>query len=195
MSTIADHGGVAQGVPGASAWRVWMSWACWVVLSFIADAIEEAMVFLTFEALEEAWDDLDLEGSLFELADSFSCVYLLAVIVSSEGGINVFSAISRAWQLVARNLKDTYLLIITCWLLLEALTSVLRTVISQHESKEEGSAAVIWEDTAADVLKFSLVAALMAVTTQTFLCSVLLAFYRQINEQPHQQINGQPHQN
>jgi hypothetical protein len=115
------------------------------------------------------------------VTDFIGCVYLVTVVVISSEGLDGFDAIDRAWGLVVARYGDVSVFGVTFVLTQEALWMTF----SQGQEKEV-EAAVIREDTAAEMLQFSLVAAFVAVIMQSFACSVILAFYKEstsINEQ------------
>jgi hypothetical protein len=124
---------------------------------------------------------LDLDDDLSEYFDYFfSLVYLLTAVVSSKEGLYGRDAVEKAWVLVTEKFYEISVLCAASFVLRETLGAVYRTGILLPP-KEEVAAHVIREDTAAEIFRFSLVAALLTVILQTFLCSVILTFYSSVN--------------
>lgn len=141
----------------------------------------ETVVMFAFVLLEES----GLDDHLRKVTDFIGCVYLVTVVVISSEGLDGFDAIDRAWGLVIARYGDVSVFGVTFVLTQEALEYAFWMTFSQGQKKEV-AAAVIREDTTAERLQFSLVAAFVAVIMQSFACSVILAFYKEstsINEQ------------
>lgn len=121
---------------------------------------------------------LDLDDELSHNFDNFfTFVFLLTAVVSSKEGLYGFSAAEKAWVLVGERFCEITVLGAASAVLQETLRAVYMTGIFLPRKKEGVEAQVISENTAADILRFSVVAALLTVILQTFQCSVILTFY------------------
>jgi hypothetical protein len=124
---------------------------------------------------------LDLDDDLSDYFDNFfALVYLLTAVVSSKEGLYGRDAVEKAWVLVNEKFYEINILCAAYFVLREILSAVYKTGILLPR-KEEVVAHVIREDTAAEIFRFSLVAALLKVILQTFLCPVILTFYSSVN--------------
>ncbi|OEL20092.1 hypothetical protein BAE44_0018889 [Dichanthelium oligosanthes] len=153
-------------------------------VAHVAAIVEIAAIF-TFTLLDEE----DLEDHFRKLMDFIASVYLVAVVVVSSEGIYSLHAIQRAWELVGRRFKDITVFSFMFVLMLEALDSAYMMAFSQEE-KKDGGPFVIREDTSAEIFKFSLVSAFVAVIAQSFLCAVIVTFYNQDRNGQHRRRNA-----
>ncbi|GJN38497.1 hypothetical protein PR202_gb27544 [Eleusine coracana subsp. coracana] len=151
-------------------WRKWYGFAH-AVVTWVA------LVQLLYEILEA-----NMLSRFHDLVYFIDSVCMFTVVVTSEEGIYGLPAIQRACKLVSSRLEDIPALVVTHVLMQDALEYIYWRAFSKRKMKVS---LVIREDTAAEVFRFSAIAASVTVIQQSFECAVVLAFYkRQVFTKP-----------
>lgn len=133
-----------------------------------------------------AMQAVDREDLLREFDAIFGCGYLLVIVVVSRENIHGFLAIEKAWGLVFQRFKVFSCISIGFLITLASMDHIynkeIKTGLSQyHARKAILSSEAVKEDTTAEILTFSLVAALLDVIMQLVVCPVILVLYRDLN--------------
>ncbi|EEC69083.1 hypothetical protein OsI_37969 [Oryza sativa Indica Group] len=133
-----------------------------------------------------AMQAVDREDLLREFDAIFGCGYLLVIVVVSRENIHGFLAIEKAWGLVFQRFKVVSCISIGFLITLASMDHIynkeIKTGLSQyHARKAILSSEAVKEDTTAEILTFSLVAALLDVIMQLVVCPVILVLYRDLN--------------
>lgn len=103
---------------------------------------------------------------------AFGYGYLLTAVVISQEDVHNFRAVERAWELAGQKLKNVYVVGVMIILVREALEIVYHLLLKYrlvyHQHHVVTTAVSRHDDTTADVVRFSLVAALLHVIMQSF---------------------------
>ncbi|KAB8117189.1 hypothetical protein EE612_058863 [Oryza sativa] len=123
---------------------------------------------------------------------AFGYGYLLTAVVISQEDVHNFRAVERAWELAGQKLKNVYVVGVMIILVREALEIVYHLLLKYrlvyHQHHVVTTAVSRHDDTTADVVRFSLVAALLHVIMQSFVCTMVLALYRETRNNNRQDI-------
>ncbi|KAL5201276.1 hypothetical protein ABZP36_035630 [Zizania latifolia] len=142
----------------------------------LAILVWEAVSFFVLRTLQAN----GLEDLFRKFVAIFGSGYLLIAVVVSREDLHGFRAIERACELVSLKLKEISVIGAMILFTREALEHVytIAAVLSQRDRPEEERTA---PDTAAEILRFSLGAALLQAIMSSFVCSVILALYCESN--------------
>lgn len=153
-----------------------------------AIVVWEVMGYFVFGTLQaNGFEDLSHK---FDAALGYG--YVLTAVVISQEDVHYFSAVERAWELSGQKLKNVYVVGVMIILVRAAMEIVYHLLLKYrlvyHQHHVVATAVSRHDDTTADVVRFSLVAALLHVIMQLFVCSMVLALYRETRNNNRQDI-------